>query len=145
MFSSTVVQPIQNRVKVVRRQYSRVHQNEADEHHEIESSEAELSRFSVKSKFAGNKPGKRVQAEKVENILRSKSQAKADRAQIVPSSCTLVPICLIGTTVEITGQQGEEGQWRFLLHKSVQSNCQRCNCPEIARRQRPQNSHHSTA
>ena len=34
----------------------------------------------------------------------AKTQAKADGAQVVPSPRTLVRICLLGATVEITSQ-----------------------------------------
>ena len=54
-------------------------------------------------------------------------------------------ICLLGATVEITSQQGEERERRFLLRKSIQRHWQGRNCPEKTRRKRPGNTHHSTA
>ncbi len=51
----------------------------------------------------------------------AKAEAKAYGAQVVPSPRTLVRSCLLGATVEVTGQQGEKGERRFLLRESIQT------------------------
>ena len=58
----------------------------------------------------------------------------------------VVRICLLGgATVEVTGQQGEKGERRFLFRESIQRDWQRRNCPEKTRRKRAGKTHHSTA
>src|SRR5258708_26832390 len=93
----------------------RVHQNEGEEYDEEESFVAEPRRLAIKSHSSRKKPGKRVQAKKVKNILRGKSQSKPNRTQVIPSARTLVQIRLLGPAVEVASQKGEEGQRRFLF------------------------------
>ena len=139
------MEPMQDGIEVGRRENDRVHHNEGKEHHEEKPSVAELRRLAIQPHFSGKKPGKRIQAKKVKNVLRGKTQAKADCAQVVPSPRTLVRIRLLGATVEITSQQGEKGERRFLFRKPIQRHWQGRNCPEKARRKRSGNTHHSTA
>src|SRR5215831_14509759 len=114
-----MVKPMQDSAEVTRKENDRVDQNEGEEYHEEESAVAEPRRIASKPHSSGKKPSQRIQAKKVKNVLRRKSQSKPNRTQVKPAACTFVRICLLGPAVEVTSQKSEEGEWRFLFGKPI--------------------------
>src|ERR1039457_4046381 len=83
-----MMEPMHDGIEVGRKENDRVHHNKGKEHHEEKPSVAELRRLAIQPHSSGKKPGECIQAKKVKNVLRGKTQAKADCAQVVPSPCS---------------------------------------------------------
>src|SRR5208283_4903066 len=105
-----MMEPMHDGSKVGRREDNRVHHNKSKDHHQEEPFVAELRRLAIQPHSSGKKPRKCIQAKKLKNVLRGETQAKADCAQVVPSPCSPARVCLLGATVEITSEQGEESE-----------------------------------
>src|SRR5208337_968064 len=99
-----MMEPMHDGIEVGRRENDRVDHNKGKEHHEEKPFVAEVRRLARQPHSSGKKPGECIQAKKVKNVLRGKTKAKADCAQVVPSPCSLARICLCGAKVEITSQ-----------------------------------------
>src|SRR4051812_26036527 len=120
-----MVKPMQNSAQVTRKKNDWVRENEGDGYDQEESFVIELRWLAIQSHSSSKKPGKRVQAQKVKNVLGGKGQPEADCTQVIPPARTLSRTGLLGPAVKVASQNGEEGERGFLFGEPIQCHSQR--------------------